>query len=251
MKNCIVANFREDNNRYTYNSLFTLVKVQIENSLELGWKPKDILLISNKGLEYLNIRSRLYELNDFCFTGSKLFAIQRYFNSGEEEPIWSHDLDSWADTYFECPEFNDVGITEYSRPKINGGSVFWKNSAIDIINDVVDNLKLGKEPREEPTLQKVLKKYPSRVTVLNNTYNVGCSGYVPRYIRSIKPIHVFHFHPSNTIAWETHILDRAGIGGRISKRLETLIRKYYPNLATELSPKGKFRREQKIAERKK
>ena len=71
--------------------------------------------------------------------------------------------------------------------------------------------------------------------MVNNTFNVGCSGFVKRYNRSIKPIHVCHFHPYNRIAWETHTLDRNGIGEiPVSIRLERLIRKYYPNLPIKL-----------------
>ena len=75
---------------------------------------------------------------------------------------------------------------------------------------------------------------------------------VPRYQRSIKPIRVCHFHPYNRIAWETHALDRNGIGEKgISDRLEQIIRKYYPDIATELSEEGRQRRSEKIKERKK
>jgi len=251
MKNLIVCNFRSENNRYTEDSLFTLVKIQIENSLDLGWNVNDMTVISNKEFEYLGIKSTIQDLNSFCFTGSKMFAVQKYLENNDTDVVWAHDLDLFADVYFECPDFKDVGITQYSRPKINGGSIIWRKSAVDIINDVVNNLKQDNASREEPTLSKVLKNYTDRVTVLNETFNVGSSGFVPRYERSVKPVHCFHFHPCNTIAWETHVLDRTGIDGRISKRLEKLIRKYYPNLATQLSDKGQKRRLEKIAERKK
>ncbi|MCD6436629.1 MAG: hypothetical protein J7L15_09665, partial [Clostridiales bacterium] len=88
------------------------------------------------------------------------------------------------------------------------------------------------------------------VTNINNTFNVGCSGYVKRWNRSIKPIRVCHFHPYNKIAWETHTLDRSGLGLiSVSDRLEKLLRKYYPDLAKELSIDGKKAQKERKEER--
>ncbi len=172
-----------------------------------------------------------------------------------DDIVWAKDVDTWQTVWFDPPEMKDVGITTYSRPKLNGGSVFWRPGASDIAEVVVG--KLNEAEREEPTLNKVLnsKKYKDRVTVLNTTYNVGCSGFVPRYERGEKPIKVCHFHPTNKIAWETHALDRNGLdAGPIPPRLEQLIRGYYPNLAMELSEKGKLKanmlREKRLAGKK-
>jgi len=168
-----------------------------------------------------------------------------------DDVVWAHDLDAWQNVPFYCPEFADVGLSEYSRPKYNGGSVFWKKSSKDIIERIVEEIMSNDQNKEEPTLNRIvkLKEYENRVTTLNNTFNVGCSGYVVRWERSIKPIRVCHFHPSNKIAWETHALDRNGLDTKgISQRLETLLRSYYPNLATELSNKGKkAQKERRIA----
>ncbi|GAJ24194.1 unnamed protein product, partial [marine sediment metagenome] len=114
---------------------------------------------------------------------------------------------------------------------------FWKPLSEDIIEEVVKQLTQNSEVSEEPTLNIVFKsdKYKDRISILDHTFNVGCSGFQPRFERSIKPIHVNHFHPSNSIAWEIHALDREGIGAiAITVRLERLLRKYYPALATEL-----------------
>lgn len=248
MKNLIVANLHEEGSKYNFDSLFTLVKLQIDNSLILGWKQEDIIVISNKEFEYLGVKAMVVDLNNFCFTGSKMFAVKYLFDQGITDIIWAHDCDAIQDYWFDCPDFKDVGITQYSRPKINGGSVFWRPEALDIVNNVVNILIDKKEKREEPVLNRELRQYNGRVTILDHGYNVGCSGFYPRYIRSEKPVKVFHFHPTNSIAWETHVLDRSGCGGRISERLEQLIRKYYPDLATQLSKKGAKRRKQKIKE---
>lgn len=244
MKNLMVANLR-GKGRYTENSIEVLLKAQIENSLDLGWLDKDMIVITNFPFEFMGIKSVIIDLNKFCWTGSKMFGLQNYLENNKiDDVIWAHDLDAWQNAWFDCPEFKDVGGSYYSRPKFNGGSIFWKESSKDIIDEVVNRLKKDNLKKEEPTLNEVFKsdKYKDRVTVLNETYNVGCSGYVERYERSIKPIKVCHFHPYNRIAWETHSLDRNGLGViGITSRLERILRKYYPGLATELSEEGKKR----------
>ena len=255
MKNFMVANLR-GKGRYTESSITTLLKAQIENSLEVGWLNKDIVLLTNFPFEFMGVKARVLDLNKFCWTGSKMFGLQYYFENNDvgDDVIWSHDLDAWQNAWFDCPEFKDVGGSEYSRPKFNGGSIFWKKQSKDIMDEVINRLKKDKLKKEEPTLNEVFKseEYKNRVTILNNTYNVGCSGYVERYERSIKPIKVCHFHPYNRIAWETHCLDRNGLEERgITIRLEKLLRKYYSGLATELSEQGAQRAQEKKEARQK
>jgi len=249
MKNLMVLNHRPTS-RFTVESLELLAKVQIENSIDLGWRPKDILLFSNVDIDYLGVKSIKTDLNDFCLTGSKMFAVQHALKD-HDDIIWAHDLDAWQNVWFYPPKFKDVGIACYSNKKLNGGSVFWKRSSADMVDEVVKSLRENNESREEPTLNKILKQnqFKDRTTVINHTFNVGCSGYAVRYDKALKPIHVCHLHPTNFIAWETHVLDRSGMGTTLTPRLEKLLRTYYPACATELSDKGKRRRKEKIKER--
>jgi len=242
MKNFMVANLSK-NKRYTLANLEILIKAQIENSLELGWDSKDIILLANFDYEFMGVKSLKVELNKQCLTGSKMFGIKYLFdNDMINDAIWAHDLDSWQNIKFDCPKIKDVGITCYSNSKFNGGSIFWGQKSRDIVNKIIKVIVENKEDKEEPTLNKVLKskEYKDRVEIINRTYNVGCSGYVVRWNDSIKPLRVCHFHPYNFIAWETHALDRNGLDTKgITNRLETLLRRYYPILAAALSPKGK------------
>jgi len=251
MKNFMVANLTKK--RYSQDNIETLIKAQIENSIQLGWDISDIILLTNFNFEFMGVKSITENLNDFCYTGSKVFGMKFLFdNNMINDTIWVHDLDVWENVSFSCPEFKEVGIATYSNSKYNGGSIFWKKSSKDILDKIVETISNNKENKEEPTLNKILKsnKYKKRVTNINNTFNVGCSGYVKRYGRSIKPIRCCHFHPTNRIAWETHRLNRDGLGYiSISDRLEKLLKKYYPVLATELSEEGKQAQTRKIRER--
>lgn len=242
MKNVMVANLHK-HSKGNLDAMETNLKAQIRNSLDLNWKVEDICLVANFDFEYEGVKSMLVDLNQFCLTGSKMFGLRWLMQQDINDDIfWAHDLDCWQGVEFECPVFKSVGIAQYSTPRYNGGSVFWRRDAIDIVNVVINTILETKSEKEEPVLNKVLKskEYESRVTVLNSTYNIGCSGFVKRFERAIKPICVHHFHPTNRIAWETHALDRNELGSKsISDRLETLIRSFYPNLATEVTTKKK------------
>ena len=233
--------------------LLRMTQAQIENSIDLGWPVKDICLITNFDFDYLSVYALKADLNTHCSTGSKMFGIQWLMDKVQDDVYWVHDLDCWQGVWFDPPEFKDAGIAEYSQPKFNGGSVFWRPTARDIIDHVIGILVDQHAAKEEPTLNKVLKSetYRDRVTVLNSTFNLGCSGFVKRYVRAEKPICVSHFHPTNRIAWETHCLYRNGGNMKsISPRLETLIRRFWPNIATKLAPndpKNKIRTERRKA----
>ena len=236
MKNLLVAN-AQDRGRYTLEKTTTLCKAQVENSIEVGWEPEDIILLTNFPFSFMGVTAQVLELNSNCLRGSKLYGMQHLFNTQQVngEVIWAHDLDAWQNCWFDEPEFLDIGACYYSRPKINGGSIFWKRQAESILEAILQEISKGAE-REEPVLQRMLasEAYIDRVTVLDHTYNVGCSGFVPRASRAMLPIRVAHFNPLNKIAWDTHCLDRNQVGIRsIGYRLEKLIRKYYPGLETE------------------
>lgn len=259
MKRLLTANKQKTGkSRYAFEGMETMLKCQIDNLLDIGWKKENIILLTNFNFEFMGIKAEVIELNDFCFSGSKMWTTKYLFdNDRVDDVVYAGDLDCWQTTWFDCPEFSgDVGACCYSNPKFNGGSIFWKPAAKDIVYEVVNILTTEKAKSEEPTLNRVFKsdKYKDRVSILNSTYNVGCSGFVERYERGIKPIKVCHFHPKNTVAFEIHGLDRDGINGvPLTIRLERLLRKYYPNLATELKdgdvPQQK--REQREAKRKK
>ena len=241
MKNLLSANIVNDDDRS--QQIKQLLKAQVHNSLSVGWDRKDIIIIANFDFEYMGVHSVNVELNKTCLTGTKLFATKYVFenNLHKGRVVWSHDLDAWQNHWFIEPHIKDVGATYYSRPKFNGGSIFWRSSAIDILLEAIDIILNNQEAKEEPTLNDLFKnKYKDRVTVTDNTFNVGCSGFVERYMRSEKPIRVAHFHPYNRIAWETHRLDRNGIGVKaVDFRLENIIRKYYPDLNYTLTDEGK------------
>jgi hypothetical protein len=156
MKNVMIANFNKKSHT-KIDDLITILKAQLENSLELNWKPEDICILSNFTFEYNGVKAIEINLNDHCLTGSKMFGIQWIIKQNADIVYWAHDLDCWQGEEFECPEFKDVGLAEYSLPKFNGGSVFWRDSAKDIVDAIVEYIEKHKSPKEEPVLNKILK----------------------------------------------------------------------------------------------
>ena len=232
--NLLVAN-RLASTRNKWADLERMLSAQIENSLEVGWRTEELVLITNFSFRHAGVNAEVIDLNGHCPRGSKMFAVENFLRRGlsDQAIVWAHDLDCWQNSWFEPPDFADVGLCEYSQPKFNGGSVFWRPRARDIVAEIVRRITDERADREEPLMNSVLRArhIAKRVTVLNPTYNVGCSAFQVRWERSIKPIRVAHFHPTNRLAWATHVLNRHDLPERsASQRLEKLLRRWWPEL---------------------
>jgi hypothetical protein len=238
MKNIMVANFFDNRDAgrkvQKHDILMLHVESQILNSLQFGWKPEDIILVSNKDFEFQGVKSTVFQLNQICATGSKMFGIRALLESGMlKEECWMHDLDAWQNCEFPTlPEFKDAGFCRYMRSTLNGGNAFWKPSGIDIVQDICNYILSNSMAKEEPAINKIIKeKYSSRVTEINSTYNVGCTGFVKRIDRAEKPIHVFHFGVTNATAWDTHTRNRNGMSKvYMSDKLKNLLIKQYGHI---------------------
>jgi len=61
-----------------------LVKIQIDNSLSLGWQIKDILLITNFDYEYKGVKSIIIGDENYCshfFPSTKIYVIDYLFKN--------------------------------------------------------------------------------------------------------------------------------------------------------------------------
>lgn len=270
MLNLLVANLNPNNYRYCEKQIELNLKAQIENSYDLGWNKHDLIILSNFDFKYMGVKTVNIKLNDFCLTGSKMFGIKWLFdNYKTKEIVWAHDLDVWQNNFFSQDDLKygenfyseknpniinfdeyDVGASFYSRPKYNGGSIYWKISALDIIEKIIKRILDKKEKHEEPTINKIFKseEYKNRVATLSYSMNLGCSGFVPRFQRAEKPIKVVHMNVLNRLAWETHTMDRNNLGEEnipVTRRLERLIRKYFINLPIKIKEQKYGKRREK------
>ena len=213
MKNVII--FQDFVNDVTYGhqwqqeELFNYFRAQIDNSIHLGWEPKDIIICTNLDFEYKDVSIiRLEHECRFNKYFNKQYGIWELLDKGLiTEPFWFHDFDDWPLQKFEFPEFaGDIGMCKYiNGEQWNTGSIFVKPSSIDIWELII---KFMKENRTHPAVDNkgdenivnmVYNLYPdiqSRFSLLNNQYNVGCTQFDMRYESATKPIYVGAFKPN-------------------------------------------------------
>lgn len=217
MKNLLIyisptGSFDNDRPDLTDNDAGFLAKVQIDNSLELGWRKEDILLFTNFDYEYKGVKASVLKDVEFFERkpqATKINAIVKLFENGaikKKQLYWFHDLDAFQLYPITESELGleavDVGLTDYGRlPRWNTGTIFFKNSSIDIfyqIKEVMykDNLDeeraLGKLTKEDPNIRKRIKK-------MNKTYNFTPFNLRSCYKMADKPIRIAHFHPRGEV----------------------------------------------------
>jgi hypothetical protein len=182
-----------------------MAKIQIENSLRLGWKPEDILLVTNFEYEYMGVKSVVIGDENFCehfFPATKAYVIAELFNKGliGDELYWYHDFDCFQlnplNDIEKDMEGADMGLTNYGRvPRLCSASMFFKKSAKDIFIKLKEDLIACKGGEEGGIMKLRLDpKLKERIKVLNNTYAFQKWNMWHSYCRSAKPIKAVHFH---------------------------------------------------------
>ena len=182
------------------------VKIQIDNSLILGWRAEDILLVTNFEYEYNGVKAFAIRDDNYCsyhWPATKIYVIWKLFRMGliKKDLFWYHDFDCFQLNPFtdieKEMEGHDMGLTNYGRmPRLCSASMFLKEEARDIfvrLKDYIDERKIDEEKgianliNSDPELQK-------RVKHLNTTYAFQKWNLWHSYLRSDKPIKAAHFH---------------------------------------------------------
>lgn len=193
-----------------------LAKVQIHNSLDLGWKREDILLVTNFPYEFMGVKA--YQVPDSCFNtihkqATKVDTMVYLFEKGfiQDHLYWLHDFDAFQREWITEEELGldgyDIGLTDYGRePKWNGGSTFLRQTTKDLYQEMKDGMyrenkgRTEKKPlNEEDILMLMFKKnfnnIQERANRLNISYNFGIKRMELCYNKALHPIRVLHFHP--------------------------------------------------------
>lgn len=214
----------------------TLVKIQIDNSLDLGWEKEDIILATNFPFKYNGVKSIVVsDQNNWLQDKrqNKHTAILELFTRGvinklnPGELYWFHDLDAYQSetiTEFELGmEDADMALCDYGwREKWSTGSIFFTPGARNIFKGLLQTMSFFKST-DEITLMMLMNKLTKEETdELKQRYNPDISMETPRirdidkrikkintsynfvpyfnvkycYNIAIKPIKVVHFHPS-------------------------------------------------------
>lgn len=187
-----------------------LIKIQIHNSLEIGWKPEDVLVYTNFPYEYMGVKAKVVPDSIDCRwdrTSNKIFVIDYLLKNNllEKDLYWYHDFDAYQNGEITKNELSlnnqDLGLTGYGyKPQWNGGSIFFKTSAADIFDTLCQNILKTKRTRaDEKTLTDMTRSgalAQDRYKALNITYNFGMRHTRGNFLRAIKPLRVLHFHPN-------------------------------------------------------
>ena len=198
-------------------NLAALVKIQIDNSISLGWKRKDIVLVTNFPYEYNGVKSLVIEDSHYCAhweKSSKVSVIIHLLKSGIVKPRelwWFHDFDAFQIHPITVEElelgYAVVGFTDYGwMSKWNTGSIFFKQGSVKVFEWLRNELYRLQTDEERGLVALTKRNYQninSYLKRLNVTYNMPGSLNGQRrlhvtYPMATKPVKVLHFHPEYT-----------------------------------------------------
>ena len=191
----------------------TLAKIQIDNSLDLGWKKEDIIIATDFPYEYNGIKSLVVPdglYYDFDKNANKLPVILYLTDQGligSTELYWCHDFDAYELNKINQAELDldgyDLGLVHYFyKTEWQFGSFFFKNTSKDILEllDYTIRTKPHLSRNNEKTLTKLVKDNAidrARYKRLNVTYSIMKRYLTTVYNEASKPIKVLHFRPSD------------------------------------------------------
>jgi len=178
------------------------VKIQIDNSLSLGWKREDILLVTNFVYTYNGVMSIMVGDENYCqhfFPATKIYVIDTLFKAGLIDDLyWYHDFDCFQLNPFGEIKLGDadMGLTQYGRmPRLCSSSIFFKPSAKDIFALLRKEIEERKIGEEEGTMRLRFEKvYQERIKLLDITYAFQKWNMWHCWNRAQKPIKAVHFH---------------------------------------------------------
>ena len=150
-KNYSVSKWKHvDNTEFVKN----YIRLQIENSIEMGWDINDIIPITNFPLEHMGVKC--YQAESFCDWSSfanKLVVVNEMIQKGViTDNIWLHDCDCYQLVPFDFPaECKDWGYTRHDpkRDKNQGASGFFRKEGYDIVKKIAEEIQICRAPREE------------------------------------------------------------------------------------------------------
>jgi len=185
------------------------VKIQIDNSLSLGWELENIILVTNFEYKYNGVKAIIIENPKFCeyhFPVAKIYLINYLFKNKliGNGLYWFHD--------FDCFELNkiiesevreemgscNIGASNYcQRIRLCSASMFFDKGAEDIFKWIEEECDIDKINEERALMRMYYDKnnsLSSRFKMINTTYAFHKFNIVKTYKTTIKPIRAAHFH---------------------------------------------------------
>ena len=194
----------------------TILKIWIENSVELGWNKEDLILINNFPWEYSGVKSFVVSDDNYVTFrpgSSKTVSISNLLETDffkDEELYWIHDPDAFQMEVITHDEISnilgkaDVGFTDYGhKPRWSMGSYFLRNTSKDIFKKIRETIFRREEEKlhseDESALTELtdgnIENINQRIVRMNVRYNFGTRRLIKKWERAEKPIKVLHFRP--------------------------------------------------------
>jgi hypothetical protein len=200
-----------------------MIEVQIENSLDY-WDRDDIVLLTNFPYEYKGIKAILgtdnlinsqYWTHPRGIINSKINGIIYLLeNKLIDELTWFHDFDAFQLAPLDLPEIKDIGLVCYGvyppsklhplngrkdfKHRINCGNIFFKPESLDIFKQLLfkmDSEGLYEEDAFTLMVDANRNNFMDRVSIMNQTYNLGIRCLKDNIKIADKPLRVSHFPP--------------------------------------------------------
>lgn len=182
-----------------------LARIQIDNSLDLGWKAADILLVTNFPYAYNGLNAMVVDGSNFCEfkpRSTNTVLVPHLFDLGlieKNETYWVHDFDAYQEWPFSLTLKADAGFTTYGwSSKWCLGSFFFRHEAEDVFRWLKSRIYQFRTEDERALVRLTNKNFSGindRYETLNITYNFGMRHLAYNWKQAEKPLKVLHFHP--------------------------------------------------------
>lgn len=249
----------------------TSIKIQIDNSLSLGWKAEDIILATNFPYEYNGVKSLLVGDNNycaFCPTVNLISVIVELFDRKfikDGELYWYHDEDAFQTCSISESEL-DLGRSDMAlaykclKPKYDTGSIFFKKSAEDIFRRLkevclkyqaneeyalmalftnnliwITDIESATRKKFVPLYNPGMENLSERIKTLNVTYNFFEEILGGAYEVAIKPIKIAHFHFTTDLILDSFMYGKNSINRPLIP--ERLIKIFHKHGVSGIFPK--------------
>lgn len=218
-----------------------LARLQVDNSLDLGWRREDIIIVTNFPFSHNGVEATVLEGDHYCpfrETASKINVICHMFDRGWiNDMYWFHDWDAFQmNDLGPVTLDNQIGLTDYGITMVtnlnkrpSSGVMFFRHDCGDLFHQWHDAV-YRRRNNEEVVLQAMLRQpaVASRIKFLNITHNLATRKrrVMQTYAIADKPLKVIHFHPKD---------DRPQEGGKtnmelcrplLTERLTTFLKEY-------------------------
>jgi hypothetical protein len=152
--------------RYTqdHERIHNYLKLQIHNSLDMGWDKEDIVPITNFPFEHMGVKSHELSMNICSWSSfaNRMIAVNEMIKKGViNDNFWVHDLDAYQLVPFDFPEeCRGVSFTRHAlrRIKPQGASVFYRKDCYDLVDAMEKTIKIFKVSKEESFFPNLISK---------------------------------------------------------------------------------------------